>query len=238
MRIAKAVKEGRWGKVKVLMYLLTRSLAAKLLAVRRVTSNKGKRTPGIDGILWKDATDKINAVLHLTTTRVSPPTTPEDIHTQEEREEAPLEHPHHARPGHAGTLCAGTGAHRRDTGRPELLRVPGRTQLRGRHRGGLQRTVKAELGDMGAGGETSKGATTTSASNGWWSTIPMDREILRKWLEAGYVEDGHLYPTHKGTPQGGIISPILANMTLDGMEQASAPVSTPPFQGQLHPLRG
>src|SRR5271157_1548030 len=42
MRIAKAVREGRWAKVKVLTYLLTRSLAAKLLAVRRVTSNKGR----------------------------------------------------------------------------------------------------------------------------------------------------------------------------------------------------
>ena len=49
--------------------------------------------------------------------------------------------------------------------------------------------------------------------------IPMDREVLRKWLEAGYIEDGILYPSHKGTPQGGIISPTLANMTLDGLEQ-------------------
>ena len=65
MRIAKAVKESRWGKVKVLQYLLTRSLAAKLLAVRRVTSNKGRKTPGVDGIIWKDAAAKIDAVLHL-----------------------------------------------------------------------------------------------------------------------------------------------------------------------------
>jgi len=50
--------------------------------------------------------------------------------------------------------------------------------------------------------------------------IPMDREVLRKWLRAGYVENGINYPTHKGTPQGGIASPTLANMTLDGMEQA------------------
>ena len=49
--------------------------------------------------------------------------------------------------------------------------------------------------------------------------IPIDREILRKWLEAGYVEDGILYSSHKGTPQGGIISPTLANMTLDGLER-------------------
>ena len=50
--------------------------------------------------------------------------------------------------------------------------------------------------------------------------IPMDREVLRKWIECGYVEETRLYPTRKGTPQGGIISPTLANMTLDGLEQA------------------
>jgi len=50
--------------------------------------------------------------------------------------------------------------------------------------------------------------------------IPTDQRTLRQWLEAGYVEDGHLYPTRKGTPQGGVISPTLMNMTLDGLEQA------------------
>jgi len=50
--------------------------------------------------------------------------------------------------------------------------------------------------------------------------IAMDRVVLRKWLEAGYVEDGRWYPSRKGTPQGGIISPTLANMTLDGLERA------------------
>lgn len=50
--------------------------------------------------------------------------------------------------------------------------------------------------------------------------IPMDKVILRKWLKAGYIEDGTLYPTRKGTPQGAVISPTLANITLDGLEQA------------------
>ena len=48
-RIVKAEKEGRHNKVKALQYLLTRSRAAKLLAVRRVTQNQGSRTPGVDG---------------------------------------------------------------------------------------------------------------------------------------------------------------------------------------------
>ncbi len=49
--------------------------------------------------------------------------------------------------------------------------------------------------------------------------IPMDKVILCKWLTAGYVEDGITYPSRKGTPQGGIISPTLSNMTLDGLEE-------------------
>ena len=49
--------------------------------------------------------------------------------------------------------------------------------------------------------------------------IPMDKTILRMWLTAGYVENGITYPSRKGTPQGGIISPTLANMTLDGLEE-------------------
>ncbi len=49
--------------------------------------------------------------------------------------------------------------------------------------------------------------------------VPMDKTILQKWLMAGYVENGITYPSRKGTPQGGIISPTLANMTLDGLEE-------------------
>jgi RNA-directed DNA polymerase len=48
--------------------------------------------------------------------------------------------------------------------------------------------------------------------------IPMDKEMLRKWLKAGFMENRILFPTEAGTPQGGIISPTLANLTLDGLE--------------------
>ena len=43
--------------------------------------------------------------------------------------------------------------------------------------------------------------------------------MLLAWLKAGYMEGGKLFPTDAGTPQGGIISPTLANMTLDVLER-------------------
>jgi RNA-directed DNA polymerase len=48
----------------------------------------------------------------------------------------------------------------------------------------------------------------------------MDRRILEQWLKAGFMENQRLFPTTAGTPQGGIASPVLANMTLDGLEAA------------------
>jgi RNA-directed DNA polymerase len=47
----------------------------------------------------------------------------------------------------------------------------------------------------------------------------MDNVILRKWLTAGCMDQGTLYPTEAGTPQGGIASPVLANLALDGLER-------------------
>jgi RNA-directed DNA polymerase len=52
--------------------------------------------------------------------------------------------------------------------------------------------------------------------------ILMDKSILKQFLKAGFVYNRHLNPTKAGTAQGGIISPTLANITLDGMEKAIA----------------
>ena len=49
--------------------------------------------------------------------------------------------------------------------------------------------------------------------------IPMDTQVLQKWLKCGYVDTKQLFPTEEGTPQGGAISPTLMNMTLDGLER-------------------
>lgn len=48
----------------------------------------------------------------------------------------------------------------------------------------------------------------------------MDKAVLRKWLQAGYIDEGTLFESRAGTPQGGVISPVIANMALDGLEAA------------------
>jgi RNA-directed DNA polymerase len=64
-RIVKATQEMRWGKVKALQRLLTRSLSGKALAVRRVTENQGKKTPGVDKIIWDTPEKKAQAIHDL-----------------------------------------------------------------------------------------------------------------------------------------------------------------------------
>jgi hypothetical protein len=69
--------------------------------------------------------------------------------------------------------------------------------------------------------------------------IPMDKRILQQWLKAGYIDKNTLYPTEAGTPQGGIISPALANLTMDGLEAAIAkfPHRGSKRQAKLHLIR-
>ena len=64
-RIVKATEEGRRGKVKALQWLLTHSLSGKALAVNRVTENKGKNTPGVDGETWSTPEEKTDAMASL-----------------------------------------------------------------------------------------------------------------------------------------------------------------------------
>ena len=64
-RIVKATKEGRWNKVKALQWLLTHSISGKAIAVKRVTENQGKRTPGVDGETWDTPVAKMAGTLSL-----------------------------------------------------------------------------------------------------------------------------------------------------------------------------
>lgn len=65
MRIAKAFREKKYGKAKSLQWILTHSYYAKLLAVRRVTQNRGAKTPGVDKVIWRSSKQKMQAALSL-----------------------------------------------------------------------------------------------------------------------------------------------------------------------------
>lgn len=65
VRIAKATRECRWGKVQALQRLLTRSHSGKMLAVKQVTENRGKRAPGVDGKIWSSSAARWNGMMSL-----------------------------------------------------------------------------------------------------------------------------------------------------------------------------
>ena len=65
IRIVKATLEQKWRLIKRLQYLITNSFYAKALTVRRGVTNSGKKTPGIDGVLWKADKEKMEAVFAL-----------------------------------------------------------------------------------------------------------------------------------------------------------------------------
>ena len=94
MRIAKAVREKRWNKVKALQYLLSRSFNAKLLAVKLVVSNKGSRTPGIDGIKWKTPRQRWLAALALKKSRLPCTTAITHNDTQKEWSKTTIGYPY------------------------------------------------------------------------------------------------------------------------------------------------
>jgi len=220
MRIAKAVKEGRWNKVKVLQYLLTRSFYVKALAVKRVTSNKGKKTPGVDGVIWKGVRAKWQAIQSLRRRGYKPkPLRRIYIPKKNKRKKRPLSIPcmydraMQALYKLALAPIAETTADRNSYGFRELRCCADAIQAAFNALSKPNSATWILEADI-------TGCYDNISQRWMLENIPMDREVLRKWLKAGYIEDGKLYPSRKGTPQGGIISPTIANMTLDGLEQA------------------
>ena len=218
IRIAKAVKEGRWNKVKTLQYLLTRSFHAKLLAVKRVTSNKGKKTPGVDGVLWKTAKARWQAARSLRRRNYKPKPLKRIYIPKKNGRKRPLSIP--------------TMFDRAMQALYKLALAPVAETTADGNSYGFREGRSCADAMVAAFNALSKpnsapwvleaditGCYDNICQDWMLDNIPMDREVLRKWLKAGYVEDGILYPSHKGTPQGGIISPTLANMTLDGLER-------------------
>lgn len=214
-RIAKATLENKQNTVKRLQYLLTHSFYAKLIAVKRVTTNKGKRTAGVDGVLWKTAADKMQAALSLTDRRYkAKPLRRVYIEKKDKNKKRPLGIPtmYDRAMQVLYTLAldpvAETTADRRSfgfrKGRCCQDACEHLFQLLSRHNA-AQWILEGDI----------KGCFD-HISHQWL----LDKSILKQFLKVDFIYSKQLFLTNEGTPQGGIISPILANMTLDEMEAA------------------
>lgn len=218
VRIVKAQKEGHYSKVKSLQWLLTHSFYAKALAVKRVTSNQGKRTSGVDHELWLTPQAKWSAISKLNRRGYRP---------------QPLRR--HCIPKKNGKM--------RPLGIPTMTDRAMQTLYKfslepiaetyadpnsygfriGRS---THDAIEQCFTDLNKGKSPEwilegdiKGCFDHISHEWLLEKIPMDTQILEKWLKCGYVETRKLFPTDEGAPQGGTISPTLMNMTLDGLER-------------------
>ncbi len=219
-RIVKSVKLGKSKKtVKSLQRLLSRSLSARLLAVKRVTTNSGSKTAGVDNEKWNSPRKKAQGVKRLKVKitdyksqalkRVYIPKSNGQpralgIPTMFDRAMQALYH-------FALDPISETKADNNSYGFRKERSIHDAIEQVFNCLSKKQAVKWILEGDI-------KGCFDNISHNWLLENIPLNKTLLQKWLKTGYFEKGTLFPTKEGTPQGGIISPTLANMTLDGME--------------------
>jgi RNA-directed DNA polymerase len=217
LRIAKATQEGDWRRVKSLQRMLTRSLTAKMLAVRRVTENQGKRTAGVDRVLWAEPEQRWEAISQLRTRGYTPLPLRRVFIPKSNGKERPLGIPTMRDRAMQALYLLALEPVAESTGDPNSF---GFRQGRSTHDAMAQNFIcLAKKYSPEWVMEADIKGCFDHIDHEWLLThVPMDKAILRKWLKAGILYRGQYEPTEEGTPQGGIISPTLANMALNGLE--------------------
>ena len=220
-RIASAAKNKDWKRVSKLRRLLTRSFYAKVLAVLKVTKNKGGKTPGVDGIIWTTPFEKMRAALSLTSKgyhakplkrkyipKKNGKMRPMSIPTCQDRAMQTL---------HALALSPVESATGDKTSFGFKLYRSTKDAC-----AYLHTCMSRKLAPKWVVEGDIKSCYDEIDHNWILENIPMHKQVLRESLKAGYIEEHHQFPTEKGTPQGGTVSPIIANMTLNGLETVIA----------------
>jgi RNA-directed DNA polymerase len=217
-RIVQAVQAGAWRKVKRLSYLLVHSFAARALAVKRVTENTGRKTPGVDGDLWDTPEKKASAVAHIGRWQGYRPAPLKRIYIPKKNgQQRPLSIPTLGDRARQAAYLQALQPIAETTGDPNSYGFRPKRRcadaidqcfkvLR-------QKTSAAWIleGDIHGFFDNIRFSWTEKH-------IPMNKRVLSKWLRSGFVDHGALFPTTAGVPQGGIISPVISNMVLDGLE--------------------
>lgn len=217
-RIVKATQEGRWGKVKVLQHLLTHSFSGKALAVRRVTENQGKNTPGVNGEIWDTPTKKATALCNLKQRGYKPLPLKRVYIPKSNGKKRPLGIPTMKDRAMQALYLLALEPIAETKADPNSYGF----RLRRSTADAIEQCFKTlackRMAEWILEGDIK--ACFDRISHDWLlANIPTEKTILKKWLKAGFMEQGVLHPTDEGTPQGGIISPVLANMALDGLEK-------------------
>ncbi len=220
-RIVKATQEGRRHDAKALQRLLTRSFSGKTIAVKRVTENRGKCTPGVDDEIWSTPGSKSSAILSLNRRVYKPQPLRRVFIPKSNGKMRPLGIPTMRDRAMQALYLLGLEPISETTA--DLNSFGFRTE---RSTADAIAQCFIVLGRKHSPQWVLEGDIKScfdNISHDWLlSNILIDKEVLRKWLKAGFIDKQILHPTETGTPQGGIISPVLANMVLDGLEAALA----------------
>jgi len=200
-----------------LQWLLTHSFSGQALAVKRVTENQGKNTPGVDRVTWRTPAAKLKAIGSLRRRGYHPQPLRRVYIPKANGKQRPLGIPTMKDRAMQALYLLALEPIAETTGDPNSYGFrPERSTADAVKQGfnALCRECSAQWileGDI-------KGCYDHISHDWMIRHIPTDKTVLQKWLKAGYIENRILFPTEAGTPQGGIISPTLANMTLNGLE--------------------
>jgi RNA-directed DNA polymerase len=214
----KALREGKPRLVRALQYILIRSFGGRALAVRRVTENRGKRTPGIDGEIWQTPGKKSEGILKLRIKGYSASPLRRTHIPKSNGKKRPLGIPIMTDRAFQALwklalepIAESTGDHNSygfRNGRSVADAIEQCFTCLSR-KSSSQWILEADIR-----------ACFDRISHEWLiENVPMNKKVLSQWLKAGFMEKGVFHETDEGTPQGGIISPVLANIALDGLEK-------------------